>query len=129
MPVAQYSGRDGGAMQRALLILAGILMTSAANAQELLLLGGGTHDSKVSESTHGWAIEYAQGLGEHAYVTLAWLNEGHLEGHHRDGPVAQIWGRANLIDRRLSFALGVGPYSYFDTAKAEQGASYANDHG
>lgn len=116
-------------MLRVLLVLAGIAAAFGADAQELLLLGGGTHDSSVSASTYGWAVEYSQGLGEHAYVTLAWLNEGHIQDHHRDGPVAQIWGRVNLLDRRLSLALGIGPYSYFDTAQAEQGASYANDHG
>jgi len=114
---------------RVLLVLAGIAAAFGADAQELLLLGGATHDSRVSASTYGWAVEYAQGLGEHAYVTLAWLNEGHIQDHHRDGSVAQVWGRVNLFDRRLSLALGIGPYSYFDTAQAEQGASYANDHG
>lgn len=104
-------------------------MASAADAQELLLLGGGTQDENLSGTSYGWAVEYAQALDEHAYVTLAWLNEGHLQDHHRDGPTAQIWGRANLLDRHLSLALGVGPYSYFDTVKAGPEASYANDHG
>ena len=117
------------AVTRFLLLLIGILGASTVDAQELLLLGGGTYDSAASESTYAWAVEYAQGLGENAYVTLAWLNEGHLENHHRDGLTAQIWARANLLDRRLSLALGVGPYSYFDTAQAEQGGTYANDHG
>ena len=114
---------------RFLLLLVGISAAFSADAQELLLLGGATYDSNVSESTYAWAVEYAQGLGENAYVTLAWLNEGHIQNHHRDGPTAQIWGRINLLDRHLSLALGIGPYSYFDTAQAERGASYANDHG
>lgn len=116
-------------MTRVVLLLAGILTAFSVDAQELLLLGGGTYDSDASKGTYAWAVEYAQGLGEHAYVTLAWLNEGHLDDHHRDGLAAQFWARANLFDRRLSLALGVGPYSYFDTAQAELGASYANDHG
>jgi len=114
---------------RLLLVLLGLLAAFTAEAQELLLLGGATYDSDASERTYAWAVEYAQGLGESAYLTFAWLNEGHLENHHRDGLAAQIWARANLLDRRLSLALGVGPYSYFDTAQAQLGASYANDHG
>ena len=116
-------------MLRTLLMLAGIVAAFAADAQELLLLGGATHASGLSASTYGWAVEYAQGLGENVYVTLAWLNEGHIQDHHRDGPAAQIWGRVNLFDRHLSLALGIGPYSYFDTAQAGLGASYANSHG
>jgi hypothetical protein len=114
---------------RVLFMLVGVLAASAADAQELVLLGGATHNDDLSAPTYGWAVEYAQGLGEHPYVTLAWLNEGHFQDHHRDGPAAQLWGRANLLRRRLSLCFGVGPYSYFDTAQAEQGASYANDHG
>jgi len=56
---------------------------------------------------YAWSVEYAQGLGEHAYATLSWLNEGHLPDHHRDGPATQMW----------------------DTARTDGAASYANDHG
>lgn len=109
--------------------MAGAALAGAAYAQELLLLGGGTRDSAAPANTYAWGLEYAQPFGEHTYATLGWINEGHLSDHHRDGPVAQIWRRVILMDGRLSAALGVGPYSYFDTAQAERGASYANDHG
>jgi hypothetical protein len=32
-------------------------------------------------------------------------------------------------DRRLTLAAGAGPFYYFDTLAAKEGASYANDHG
>jgi hypothetical protein len=104
-------------------------MPGAAYAQELLLFGGGTRDSGPPANTYAWGVEYAQGIGAHSYATLGWLNEGHLGDHHRDGPVAEIWRRFEFRDRRLSLEFGLGPYSYFDTAQAEQGESYANDHG
>ena len=116
-------------LKKQLLLLVWFATSHVANAQELQLLSGITQHSAVSETTYAWSIEYAQGLGEHAYVTFGWLNEGHLREHHRDGPAAQIWGRVNLLDRRLSLVFGIGPYAYFDTAQAEQGASYTNDHG
>jgi hypothetical protein len=102
---------------------------SAASAQELLLLGGQTHVGSAREETYGWGVEYAHTLGEHAYLTLSWLNEGHVPDHHRDGHAAQIWGRVNVLDRRLSLAAGIGPYRYFDTVPAAQGARYEDDHG
>ena len=111
------------------LILAGILAATAVNAQELLVLGGLAHESGLNETTYAWSIGYNHGLGDNAYLSLGWYNEGHLQDHHRDGPATQLWGRFNFMDRRLSLALGIGPYAYFDTAQAAEGASYANDHG
>jgi hypothetical protein len=101
----------------------------AASAQEIWFLGGRTDARHATDDTYGWGVEYAHTLGEHAYATLSWLNEGHIPGHHRDGQAAQIWGRINLFDRRLSLAAGVGPYRYFDTVAASQGATYEDDHG
>jgi hypothetical protein len=111
------------------IFLVACIAHSAASAQEVLVLGGVTRDNSSRDQTYGWALEYAHGLGEHAYVTLSWLNEGHVLDHHRDGQAAQIWGRVNLLDRRLSLAAGIGPYRYFDTTQAAQGAQYENDDG
>lgn len=104
-----------------------IWVAAPVRAQELYLLGGATRSS--GEPTYGWAIEYWQGLDEHFAFSLGWLNEGHVPNHHRDGHSAQLWTRANVFDRRLSLAAGIGPYRYFDTTAAEAGASYANAHG
>jgi hypothetical protein len=114
---------------RLLLILAMLLTSGAAHAQELLFLGGNSKERSLSETTYAWAIEYAHGLSNNTFVTFAWHNEGHLEDHHRDGPAVQFWGHIDLLDQHLSLVLGAGPYSYFDTAQAAQGASYNNDHG
>ncbi len=116
-------------MRRYLFLLLGISAAFPTPAQEVLLLGGATHHSNPSEYTHGWALEYAQGLGENVYATITGLNEGHLEQHHRDGVAAQLWGRANVLDRRLSLAAGVGPYRYFDTTRPASDAPYANEAG
>lgn len=43
-----------------------------------------------------------------------------LEGHHRDGPAVQLWGRPPLFERRFVVALGVGLYRHFDTQADEQ---------
>ncbi|RKT13880.1 hypothetical protein B0G69_7091 [Paraburkholderia sp. RAU2J] len=73
--------------------------------------------------------DYKEGFGRYFAGSITWLNEGHIPGHHRDGPTAQVWGKLPLMDRRVVLALGVGPYRYFDTEAADQGAGYSNTHG
>jgi hypothetical protein len=70
-------------------------------------------------------------LGEHAAWSATYLNEGHVPFHKRDGFAFQLWGREQLIGRRLSLAAGVGPYLYYDThiTASPTGASYADEHG
>jgi hypothetical protein len=78
----------------------------------------GTHDHASA-----WAASYLQGLGEHAAVSLMYLNEGHIPDHHRDGYAPQFWLRTNVFQRRLSLAAGVGPYFYFDTQSSNRSDS------
>ena len=106
-----------------------VVLAGAANAQELTLFGGGLKQSGTKESTSVWAFEYQHPLHENIAASFAWLNEGHVPGHHRDGQSIQIWGRTNVLDRRLSLAAGVGPYRYFDTTVSSAGGGYANIHG
>ncbi len=70
-----------------------------------------------------------EGFGEYFSGSVSWLNEGHIPGHHRDGQSVQAWARLPLASRRFVFALGVGPYRYFDTEAANQGLDYSNTHG
>lgn len=98
-----------------------------AQAQEFFGLGGLVRDIDTSESSRSWQLEYNEGLGEHFAYSVSYLNEGHLPDHHRDGQTVQIWTRTMLLDRRLALAAGIGPFYYFDTARA--GTSYTNNHG
>lgn len=100
-----------------------------SDAQELSLLAGTTREIDRNNKTYAWELEYQQGLGEHAAVSISWLNEGHVPGHHRDGQSLQLWARTSLLNRRWWLSAGIGPYRYFDTAKAEQSAAYNVDHG
>jgi hypothetical protein len=110
---------------RILMLLAGILAAPAADAQrQLEFAGGSTHETNF-ESTYGWELDYAEGLSEHSYAMLGWLNEGHQENDHRDGLTAQIWAHTDFLDRQLSLAAGVGPYAYFDTYRDEAHPFYS----
>ena len=113
------------------MVMALLLAAAAgpAGAQELYLLGGAVEHTATRDHSYSWQIEYLQGLGEHVAATVSYLNEGHLPEHHRDGNSAQLWARANLLDRRLSLAAGAGPYYYFDTANLSSSGVATNDHG
>jgi hypothetical protein len=116
---------------RILMLLAGILTTFGAGAEEQLQVAAGVAHNTNFESTYGWQLDYAHGLNEHAFLTLGWINEGHQVDDHRDGLTAQIWGRTDLPGR-LSLAFGAGGYAYFDTVRDEPHpttAPYDNNHG
>ena len=94
-----------------------------------MLYAGEIEASNTRESSPTWAFEYMHPVREHFAVSFAWLNEGHIPGHHRDGQSVQLWGRTHLLGRRLLLAAGIGPYHYFDTTVSTKGDGYANAHG
>ncbi len=108
---------------RLLLVLI-LLMTSAVPvaAGEVFLFYGATDQQGVPDRSFSYAAEYREGLGEHWAISIGYLNEGHLPNHHRDGlaPLT-LWWRMNVMDRRLSLAVGAGPYVYADTTENPPG--------
>jgi len=115
---------------RALSVFALLASAAPSQAQELSLFAGAMKQSGTNERSYAWALDYRHGLGEHAAVTFSWLNEGHVPNHHRDGQAVQLWGRTNLWDRRLSLAVGAGPYRYYDTRRSVPGGdAFSNAHG
>jgi hypothetical protein len=112
----------------------GLLFTAPLNdrgvfAQEIHLLGGVVQDRDSRDRSYSWEVQYMQGLNEHWAVSLSWLNEGHFEHHHRDGHTLQLWARTKALGERVVLAAGIGPYQYYDTQLAKEGASYGNSHG
>src|SRR6476660_9011055 len=99
-----------------------------AQAQEISGLGGALRGPDNAH-TFAWEMDYQRSLGEHAVFSAGWINEGHLPGHHRDGPVAQVWWRTTAFAPRLSLAAGVGPYAYFDTVPTTTSDGSHDDHG
>lgn len=84
---------------------------------------------KTPQSTNAWQFEYREVLGDHTDWSLAYLNEGHLPGHHRDGTLAQLWVRENFANARITLAAGLGPYFSYDTIEAESDRSFTDVHG
>ena len=101
--------------------------SGSAAAQEFALYAGPLKSGP--DHTYSWAMDYTEGFGQYFAGSVTWLNEGHVPGHHRDGQLVQVWARLPVARRRLVFALGVGPYRYFDTEVAKEGLDYSNTHG
>lgn len=100
-----------------------------AEAQEFTLFAGATTSIDSTQQTYSWKLEYRQGLGEHFEVSVSWLNEGHVEDHHRDGYTLQLWTRQAFLDRKLVIAPGVGIFRFYDTAAAKNSYGYENVNG
>ncbi len=109
-----------------LLVFAG---TAAASAQEFHVFGGWLQNTGDHDRTYTYQFEYRQRFHDNFAFSLTYLNEGAFTEHSRDGHGAQLWAGANLLDRRLSLAFGVGPYFYYDTIPYSSSGFSLNDHG
>jgi hypothetical protein len=98
-------------------------------AQELTFMGGAVPKTKVEQSTYTWQIDYRQDIYRNLATSIAYINEGHVPGHHRDGTAWEAWGRLPFFQDRLSLSLGVGAYYFYDTQPLPGGGDTANIHG
>jgi hypothetical protein len=112
-----------------LLLMVFVCAAGPAGAQEFQVLGGFLQNTTDHERSYNWQLEYRQSLHENLAFSITYLNEGALQSHSRDGQAAQLWARANLLDRRLSLAIGAGPYFYYDTIPYLPTGFSLNDHG
>jgi hypothetical protein len=103
---------------RVYLTLAAVLMLSAAGrirAQELSVLGGGTSARDVHFSSYVYQVDYRQDFTRNFAASFAYINKGHIPGHHRDGDAFQAWFRLPLFKGQLALSAGAGSYFYYDT--------------
>ena len=107
-----------------LLICAGLNLY----AQELTLLGGTTTQAVFNSSSYTWQIDYRQDFYENFASSIAYINEGHLLGHKRDGTAWEVWGNAPFFNGRIALSLGAGVYYFYDTQPAA-GDTSADIHG
>jgi hypothetical protein len=94
-----------------LLLCAGLKV----EAQELTFLGGYLPETSTERSTYTWQVDYRQDFYRNFAASLAYINEGHLRAHHRDGTAWELWARLPLDQNRFSLSAGLGAYYYFDT--------------
>jgi hypothetical protein len=94
-----------------LLICAGINL----HAQELTFLGGTTTEPGLKNSSYSWQIDYRQDFYKNFASSIAYINEGHLPDHYRDGTAWEAWGNMPFLHDRIALSIGAGVYYYYDT--------------
>lgn len=101
-----------------------------AFAQDASLLGGGMRVDSNNERSFAVGLGYTQRMGTYTAASVEYLNEGHPRFHHRDGLGAQLWLHTDVPERGASFAVGAGPYYFFDTTTGNgTKTDYLNEHG
>ncbi len=85
------------------------------HAQELTFLGGTTTEQGLRNSSYAWQLDYRQDLYEYFASSIAYINEGHVIGHHRDGTAWEAWGNIPLFNEHVALSLGAGAYYFYDT--------------
>jgi hypothetical protein len=94
-------------------VLSAAAVASGARAQEATVLLG--RANAEGQDTYAYQLEYRAPLVRYLDASFSYVNEGHLFDHQRDGGAVQLWAVTPRWRDRLDFALGVGPYFYFDT--------------
>jgi len=96
-----------------------------ASGEEIAFGYGGVQSG--ASSSYSWQFDYRQDLVKYTAVSAGYVNEGHLPDHHRDGTTLQFWLKAPPW-RDFVFAVGAGPYFYFDTQQTETPPYYRDFH-
>lgn len=115
-------------LRRALCVFLLLSMFSRLAAQELTFLGGGMSTRDLQLSSYTYQVDYRQNFTRFLAGSVAYINEGHIVGHHRDGTAAELWARLPLFNDRIALALGAGGYYFYDTQPLPNGDT-ANVHG
>ena len=72
-----------------------------------------TRDGRLS--TYSWQLDYRQNITRFVAGSVAYINEGHIPNHHRDGTTFEAWARLPLFHDQLALSAGAGVYWYYDT--------------
>jgi hypothetical protein len=112
------------------LTLVAIFVSCSAAAQDASLLGGAMRNDSDDNRSFAVNLGYTQRVNPWFAYSLEYTNEGHPNLHHRDGLSPQLWLHTPVPDKGWSFAVGAGPYYYFDTTTGNGSlADYRNEHG
>ena len=104
------------------------LGAASAMAQDVALSAGATRVSGGDKGTFGFNYSYSHDIAPNIAASFSYTNEGHVTGHHRDGLAAQLWLQTETSPG-VQWAIGAGPYQYFDTTLAESVDGFHDAHG
>jgi hypothetical protein len=103
--------------------LAMLAFIGELQAQELTVGAGAMHSPDSPQSSYAWHVDYRRRVAPSVAWSATWLNEGHVQQHHRDGIASQLWLESRWPHRPAAVALGLGAYYYFDTQQRPDGDS------
>ena len=95
---------------------------------EISYLGASVSSLNQWPRTSGWEVSYRKTFAPYFAASLAYLNDGHFPGHHRDGVTAEAWLPIDLFAQHVTVSAGLGPFYYYDTVNARNSAGYADQH-
>jgi hypothetical protein len=104
-------------------------VTSATATDSFSYFGELVESRSTWPSSSAWGFSYERDFAPDFSGSLAYLNDGHFPGHHRDGVTAEAWLPLRLFGNKVILSLGAGPFYYYDTQSANNANSYADVHG
>jgi hypothetical protein len=82
-----------------------------------LLLGRTIVNTLASEDSFAAQIEYRRRFGPYWAWSVGLLNEGDARTQRRSGVMTEFWAGHEFLDRRVTAAIGIGPYLVVDIRK------------
>ncbi len=84
---------------------------------------GDMSTSTFTRNSFSWQVDYRLYATNYLALSEAYLNEGKITGHRRDGYATEAWINLPFDYHRISFSAGGGFYSFFDTQPLPGGDS------
>jgi hypothetical protein len=108
--------------------------TGSANAgdwapDEISYFGERVYSLREWPPDSGYGISYRRTFAPYFAASLAYLNDAHFPGHHRDGVTAEAWLPIVPLSNRFTLSVGGGSFYYYDTVLARSNGGYADAHG
>jgi hypothetical protein len=113
---------------RIFLILPLLAWPPRIQAQEVSAGLGLLRNTATGDLTYSWQLQYFMPLGKTLAASVGYLNEGHVDDHHRDEYGLQLWAMSELGDR-ARLGLGLGAFAFFDTTRGQDPSGYQDSHG
>lgn len=98
------------------------------NSQEVTVGVGAMQSPDSHQTSYSWHIDYRRPIIPRLSWSASWINEGHVQGHHRDGVAAQLWAESPWPRTPFQLTAGLGAYHFFDTQQQPDGDSQI-EHG
>jgi len=93
----------------------GSISTGDPAPDEISYFGERVYSLRQWPPDTGYGISYRKTFTPYFAASLAYLNDAHFPGHHRDGVTAEAWLPLVPLSNRFTLSVGGGPFYYYDT--------------